>query len=1064
MNSVFSKILFFILFALTPIMADVPAPGVAMPAYVRKALTLMAQSARQSNLAQMVQRKKENNVARAMGSAATPLSVNIPLLLGRYSDSVNRFSRDAFQNQIFDNNPTGTMIDYYNEISYGQFQLSGGAFGWHKAPQTQKFYVGGESGLGGGGARFARDVAVAADPAVDFSQYDADNDGYVDVIMVVHTGAGAETGESNNIWSHRWSLNAAANSSPGIMPQGEYVTDDPWPGHPGEFVKVNDYIIQPELSGSAGGLIDIGVFCHEFGHAIGLPDLYDTDYSSQGIGRWGLMAGGSYGGDGRHPGSPAHMCAWSKEFLGWIQPRIVSLETLDLSISNIESNSDQSLKVYMNGEPGPEYFLIENRQKIGFDTYLNGDGLLIWHIDQDVIDRKGSSNSINNDERRKGIDLEEADGRADLDFNRSAGDSGDPFPGSTNNTLFNSSSTPNSDSNDGVDSGVAVQIDSCDNQIVTVSFLLTPELSVAPLQRSVAYDAGSLLFSVSNIGGGVMNWSAQSNSDWLAIVGDAAGMNKGEFIVDYDENSSPEIRMGGILVTADGGNQQQILITQSAAGEWTLAMNVMDNGGEQDTLLLGQRFGATEGVDAALGESALSVGPENGVFDVRLQLSDGETASMSDFREPGGNWIQWRLLFQAGAGGFPMQFSWDKNQLPDGSFFLQDEFTGTLIAVDMKSVDHLEVPTSSIKSLKLVYSDVSPQNVVMDAGWNLISVPFQMTDMRPRVLFPEAVSSVYAFDGRYTKSAAFTPGAAYWIKFNDVKTYNLFGPSVSPAEINLRAGWNMIGPFDNSVDVAAIVTTPSGIIASDFYDFSDGYNSASELTPGRGYWVMASQDGKMNLDAVPPVLKPASLQNKENWAALTFMDAQKRSKTLYLTPENVRGFYLPPLPPADAWDVRFEDDRRVRRFGESGRIQIRGAAWPVTVNIANGDGYQIELRSEGDASAQIGLQANGFATIAAAGDFVLESKRLPQHYALMQNFPNPFNPSTTIRFVVPNEEHVIVDVYSARGRLVETLVEKRLTAGEYSLHLDAGSYSSGIYIYQLRAGDFTQTKKMIVLH
>jgi len=148
MNSVFSKILFFILFALTPIMADVPAPGVAMPAYVRKALTLMAQSARQSNLAQMVQRKKENNVARAMGSAATPLSVNIPLLLGRYSDSVNRFSRDAFQNQIFDNNPTGTMIDYYNEISYGQFQLSGGAFGWHKAPQTQKFYVGGESGPG----------------------------------------------------------------------------------------------------------------------------------------------------------------------------------------------------------------------------------------------------------------------------------------------------------------------------------------------------------------------------------------------------------------------------------------------------------------------------------------------------------------------------------------------------------------------------------------------------------------------------------------------------------------------------------------------------------------------------------------------------------------------------------------------------------------------------------------------------------------------------------------------------------------------------------------------------
>ena len=352
-----------------------------------------------------------------------------------------------------------------------------------------------------------------------------------------------------------------------------------------------------------------------------------------------------------------------------------------------------------------------------------------------------------------------------------------------------------------------------------------------------------------------MNWIAQSISEWLTIVGNDAGVNRGEFIVDYAENSTSENRSVDILVTADGDNQAHILVSQSAAGEWMLVMNVLDDGGEQDTLFLGQRFGATAGLDANLGEAQLPSVPDNGVFDARLQFVDGETTSLSDLRAPGGIWVEWRLLFQAGAGGFPMLFSWDKNQLPGGSFFIQDEFTGTLIAVDMKSVDHLEVPTSSIKSLKIIYSDVSPQRVAVDAGWNLVSIPFLIEDMHPRNLFPGAVSSSFTFDGRYTKVSTLTMGAAYWLKFDGPQTFDLFGPPSATAEISLRAGWNMIGPFDHIVDVASIATAPSGIIQPDLCACTDGYNSRPELTSVPGYWVMASEEGIMTLDAAPVVQK-----------------------------------------------------------------------------------------------------------------------------------------------------------------------------------------------------------------
>ncbi|MFQ6093986.1 MAG: M6 family metalloprotease domain-containing protein, partial [bacterium] len=203
-----------------------------------------------------------------------------------------RHSPAAFKTLLFDSTgavATGSMYDYFQEVSSGRFFINGEVSVWLEAPEANSYYADDQFGKGRwprNRIRLAYDVVVAADPYIDFSQYDGDGDGAVDALFIVHAGpAGEETGDPNHIWSHKATIPANANGT------GKgYMSDD--------GVKVAAYTMEPEEDGD-GRLITIGVFCHEYGHLLGLPDLYDRDNSSAGIGNWGLMGGGSWGGDGR---------------------------------------------------------------------------------------------------------------------------------------------------------------------------------------------------------------------------------------------------------------------------------------------------------------------------------------------------------------------------------------------------------------------------------------------------------------------------------------------------------------------------------------------------------------------------------------------------------------------------------------------------------------------------------------------------------------------------------------------------------------------------------------------
>ena len=350
-------------------------------------------------------------------------TLRVIVVLAEFPDKKLSSDKKHYEDLFFSSGvvPTGSVNEYYKEVTNGLIDIQGEVAGPFLLPQKIGYYANGKSGMGDNepNARdMARDAAVAANPTVDFSKYDNDNNGYVDAFIVIHAGRGAEeTASKSDIWSHKW-----------LLPQ-EYDADG---------TKIYGYLTVPEDC-------KLGVCAHELGHLLfGFPDLYDTDYSSEGIGNWCLMAGGSWNNAGN---TPAHPCAWCKSQQEWVTVVNQTSNKLAVPIEAV-TDSKKIYRLWKDGGPGNEYFLAENRQRKKFDRYLPGAGLLIWHIDDNIAD--------NDNERHYKVALIQADGKKDLENGNNGGDAGDCWPGKSKNKNFNTGSKPNSLSYGGLDSGVQV--------------------------------------------------------------------------------------------------------------------------------------------------------------------------------------------------------------------------------------------------------------------------------------------------------------------------------------------------------------------------------------------------------------------------------------------------------------------------------------------------------------------------------------------------------------------------------------------------------------------------------
>ncbi|MBN2226389.1 MAG: M6 family metalloprotease domain-containing protein [candidate division Zixibacteria bacterium] len=383
----------------------------------------------------------------------------------QYTDGYLAATTTQFDSVLFSTgnyNSTGSMTEFYMENSYGKFFIIGDIYGWYRMDKLYSYYVGpGESH--GGGVYPANtqgmtiDLIAQVDDDIDFSQYDYSGpdgypDGEVDGLFIVHAGTGyEESGNDSEIHSHMWWLGQNSVTADGV--------------------KIDKYTCEPEESAISQGISPIGVFCHEYGHFLGLPDLYDiadTDFTSAGLGKWSLMAGGSYNGNSR---KPAHFDAWCKMMLGYLTPTEIPGNMTGVEIPQVETEP-VAYKLWADGDyTGTEYFLIENRQQVGFDNALPGSGLCIYHVDETA--GSGFMGS-NDDPEHYHVALEQADGLFQLEYAlNSKGDGGDPFPGFTNARHFDDKTTPNSRGYGDVITKVAVWDISDSDSLMTANMDVT---------------------------------------------------------------------------------------------------------------------------------------------------------------------------------------------------------------------------------------------------------------------------------------------------------------------------------------------------------------------------------------------------------------------------------------------------------------------------------------------------------------------------------------------------------------------------------------------------------------
>jgi M6 family metalloprotease-like protein len=406
------------------------------------------------------------------------------LILIKFSDLPNTYTRASFDSMAFTGWATGTISQYYNEISYGNLTLSGDVGGWFSAGQTRNYYGNGAKGWGAYPQNTAKLVEEAVDAAemtgANFARYDNDGDGIAESIFIVHSGEGCETSlNPNDIQSHVSSITAMGGTARFY-----------------DGVTIDTYACCPELQASSPvAHINIGAYCHEYGHILGLPDLYDvgrwcTSYSSWGVGAWSLMSFGGWGGDVMSPQSPVHMCPWCKIQMGWLTPTVMSgVSGQTVTLSGFES-TPQVLKLGMDS-PETEYFLVAFYDSlIGFDKSLKKKGLVVFHVDdnmwtQDDCEDGGTCTSGGSHYQ---VAVEQPDGAFNLDCGTAYNyaDRGDAYPYQAVN-YFDGTTTPKSNNYRGGPSGVALTNIGWANGPRTQ---MNVTVNSGELYQEVAYDDG----------------------------------------------------------------------------------------------------------------------------------------------------------------------------------------------------------------------------------------------------------------------------------------------------------------------------------------------------------------------------------------------------------------------------------------------------------------------------------------------------------------------------------------------------------------------------------------------
>ena len=333
----------------------------------------------------------------------------------RLSNPYDYFSRMLNEEGFSDYGGTGSARDYFLKASGGLFEPQFDVFGPVTLPYNMAYYganTGGRDGVNA--AMMVVHACEALDSQIDFREYDRDNDGMIDNVFLFYAGYGESSGGgADAVWPH------SADTPYGGTYDGKGLR---------RYGCTNEWVNRGSSSGRPDG---IGAFCHEFGHILGLPDLYVTQtVTPQPVtpGAWSLMDRGSYNNDGC---TPPELDLFSRNALDWCKPNEITGQ-MDARLAPL-ANSGNGFIIKTANEN--EFFLLENRQRCGWDRFVPGHGMLVWHIDYEP--GVWSMHAVNNNPDHQHVDILEAD-----NIQSETSRSGDAFAGAAHVTSITATTAP----------------------------------------------------------------------------------------------------------------------------------------------------------------------------------------------------------------------------------------------------------------------------------------------------------------------------------------------------------------------------------------------------------------------------------------------------------------------------------------------------------------------------------------------------------------------------------------------------------------------------------------------
>ncbi|MFN0158293.1 MAG: LamG-like jellyroll fold domain-containing protein [Bacteroidota bacterium] len=276
---------------------------------------------------------------------------------------------------------------------------------------------------------------------------------------------------------------------------------------------------------------------------------------------------------------------------------------------------------------------------------------------------------------------------------------------------------------------------------------------------------------------------------------------------------------------------------------WQTTLTAYDGCGDTLRPIFGQASLATDCIDSVYGESELPPAPPAGAFDVRFLLPCSLSASLRDFRSDSLMELRWKLKLQACSQ--PITLRWDTTGFPSGGMHIRDPFGGILVNANMRTQTEIIVP-ATITELWIERTEEVCRTVTVHGGWNMISLPVSVPPNYYLPILPDAVSHPFRFTpSGYVADDTLDPGVGYWVKFDGDFSYSVCGYTTVDKQASVSNGWNMVGPFEDTVLTSQVTSLPGGIVATAFYHYFPPYQVVDTLIPGKGYWVKVNQDGTL---------------------------------------------------------------------------------------------------------------------------------------------------------------------------------------------------------------------------